>query len=50
MTFVEFELRVKNEPDLVLSPIYWNNILPETAPTYFSWIILQELSRWLHQT
>lgn len=31
MNFVEFERRVRTSPPLMLSPFYWNAMLPETT-------------------
>lgn len=50
LTMSAFEARVSAEPDLVMSPIYWNCIVPEMTPGYVSWLVLMALDdykRWL---
>lgn len=43
LTPEQFEHRVAAMPDLELSPFYWNNLLPETAPYYFLWLLVKAL-------
>lgn len=50
LTFGEFESRCKIGKDLELSPFYWNHILPETAPQYFTWFIMQMIENLLHDS
>lgn len=49
MMFREFERRCAATPDLELSPLYWNNLLPDTAPGYFMWrirVFMEEYREW----
>lgn len=44
MTFREFERRVAAEPDLELSPYYWNWLVPLSAPRYWWWWLCVQLN------